>query len=79
MGKLFTSILNTRLNNFSEEYRLIKENQLGFRQNYSTIDNIFTFFSIISTNYNIHKKHPVEFGDHLLSQLTMQCHQHKTA
>ena len=45
LGKLFTSILNTRLNNFSEEYRLIKENQFGFRQNYSTIDNIFTLFS----------------------------------
>jgi hypothetical protein len=27
---------------------------------------------------DIHKKHPVEFGDHLLSQLTMQCHQHIT-
>ena len=36
--------MNTRLNNFSEEYRLIKENQFGFRQNYTTIDNIFTFF-----------------------------------
>jgi hypothetical protein len=24
---------------------LIKENQFGFRQNYSTIDNIFTLFS----------------------------------
>ena len=50
LGKLFTSILNTRLNNFAEEYRLIKENQFGFRQNYSTIDYIFTlisFFQII--------------------------------
>ena len=45
LGKLFTSILNTRLNNFSEEYRLIKENQFGIRQNYLTIDNIFTPFS----------------------------------
>ena len=45
LGKLFSSILNTRLNNFSEEYRLIAENQFGFRQNYSTIDNMFTLFS----------------------------------
>ena len=45
LGKLFTSILNIRLNNFSEEYRLIKENQFVLLQNYSTIDNIFTLFS----------------------------------
>ena len=32
LGKLFTSILNLRLNNFSEEYRLIEENQFGFRK-----------------------------------------------
>ena len=44
LGKLFTSILNIRLNTFSEEYKLIKENQFRFRQNYSTIDNIFSLF-----------------------------------
>ena len=31
-GKLFTSILNTRLNKLSEEYCLICENQRGFRK-----------------------------------------------
>ena len=39
--KLFTSILNCRLNDFSDEYSLICENQGGFRKRYSTINNIF--------------------------------------
>ena len=40
-GKLFTSILNERLQSFSAQYSLICENQAGFRKNYSTLDNIF--------------------------------------
>jgi hypothetical protein len=45
-GYMYDYIYNLYVyNNFSEEYRLIKENQFGFRQNYSTIDNIFTLFS----------------------------------
>ena len=49
-GKLFTSILNFRLNDFSDEYSLICENQGGFRKGYSTIDNIFCF--TCSDKYN---------------------------
>ena len=44
IGKLFTSILNFILNDFSDEYSLICENQGGFRKGYSTIDNIFLFY-----------------------------------
>ena len=47
-GKLFTAILNDRLQKFSEEVNLIKENQGGFRKNYSTIDNIFVLNTILS-------------------------------
>lgn len=43
-GKLFTAVLNVRLNEYSEEFSSIKENQCGFRQNYSTLDNIFSIF-----------------------------------
>jgi hypothetical protein len=38
-GKLFTSLLNTRLNKFSEDYCLICENQGELRKGYSTTDN----------------------------------------
>ena len=47
-GKLFTSILNERLQNFSENVNLIHETQGGFRKNYSTIDNIFILNTILS-------------------------------
>ena len=36
LGKLFTSILNTRFNIFSNELGIISENQTGFRKRYST-------------------------------------------
>jgi hypothetical protein len=39
LGKLFTAILNARLNDYTEEFMILKENQSGFRQNYSTLDN----------------------------------------
>ena len=47
-GKLFTYIINFRLNDFSDEYSLICENQGGFRKGYSTIDNIFVLHVLIS-------------------------------
>ena len=47
LGKLFTSILNTRLNEYLEESMLLSENQAGFRKNYSTNDHIFSLYSLI--------------------------------
>lgn len=41
ISKLFTSILTHRLNKFAEDYDILCENQSGFRQSYSTLDNIF--------------------------------------
>ena len=42
IGKLFTSILNDRLNAFADEYKKIHENQAGFRKEYSTTDHLFS-------------------------------------
>ena len=47
MGKLFTSILNNRLNVLSNELDILSENQAGFRKAYSTTDNIFVLYSLI--------------------------------
>ena len=41
-GKLFTAILNHKLNNFLKHNNILKENQAGFRSGYSTVDHIFT-------------------------------------
>ena len=47
MGKLFTSILNDRLRQYSEANQIINETQAGFRQQYSTLDHIFLLKCII--------------------------------
>ena len=55
LGKLFTSIINTRLNKYANASNLINENQTGFRKDYSTLDHIFllkSFIDIFVTNEN---------------------------
>ena len=52
MGKLFTAIINSRLQIFSTELDVIQQNQRGFRKHYSTMDNIFALqalFDILSS------------------------------
>ena len=46
ISKLFTSILNNRLNTFLEENRILLENQAAYRKSYSTLDHIFTLNSL---------------------------------
>jgi hypothetical protein len=46
LGKLFTAILNNRLNTYSESFLLLNENQCGFRKGYSTLDCIYTIHAL---------------------------------
>ena len=50
ISKLFTSVLNSRITHFLEEENILRENQAGFRQHYSTIDHIFTLNSEYNRN-----------------------------
>ena len=56
LGKLFTATLNERLSNFLEENDLLRENQAGFRKHYSTVDHIFSLYSLIEILKNEKKK-----------------------
>ena len=47
LGKLFTSILNSRLTKFVEENDILEENQAGFREGYSTSSHIFVVHALI--------------------------------
>ncbi len=47
MGKLFTSILNERLNEYSNKLSHINETQAGFRHGYSTLDHVFLLKCVI--------------------------------
>ena len=55
-GKLFTNILNTRLNDWAENYHVYVEAQAGFRKGMGTADNIFILHSLISHCVNNNKK-----------------------
>ena len=48
LGKLFTRILNNRLNKWAEDYRIYTEAQAGFRKHMSTVDNIYVLNGLIS-------------------------------
>lgn len=54
ISKLFTSILNRRLKLWSEANRVIGEEQAGFREKHTTIDQIFCLHTLI-TKYLRHK------------------------
>ena len=52
VGKLFTRILNNRLNEWAEEYNVYVEAQAGFRKSMGTVDNIFILNSLITRSLN---------------------------
>ena len=52
-GKLFTAILNNRLNKFLEDSGILGEEQAGFRKKYSTVDHIFTLKMLV--DFYVHK------------------------
>jgi hypothetical protein len=47
LGKLFTAVLNDRINKFLSLNNLLNETQAGFRANYSTTDHVFTLKFLI--------------------------------
>ena len=46
-GKLFTAVLNNRLNCYLEDMNVLYEEQAGFRKNYGTYDHIFNLKYLI--------------------------------
>ena len=56
LGKLFTNILNSRLNTWAENYHIYVEAQAGFRKSMGTTDNIFILHSLISHCINNNRK-----------------------
>ena len=63
LGKLFTRILNNRLNRWAETYSILIEAQAGFRENMSTSDNIFVLHGLITHFLNNNRKLYCSFID----------------
>ena len=55
IGKLFTRLLNIRLNSWAENYSIYIEAQAGFRKHMSTVDNIFVLSGLITHCININE------------------------
>ena len=64
-GKLFTSIFNSRLNDFIDAHNVLKENQTGFRAGYSmdTMDHIFVLYALKEIAKTQKKKLSILFGE----------------
>ena len=63
IGKLFTRILNSRLNTWAEEYNIYVEAQAGFRKGMGTTDNIFILNSLITHSINQNERLYCAFVD----------------
>ena len=55
-SKTFSSILNNRLNIFSDTINLISGSQAGFRKGFSTTDNVFVLYALITIYFSFGKK-----------------------
>ena len=51
-GKLFTSVLNTRLKNHVLDHDILHQAQIGFSPNHRTSDHIFTLRTLIDKYVN---------------------------
>ena len=48
MGKLFSSVINNRMQAYSDEQNKISNCQAGFRKNFSTTDHIFALHTLVN-------------------------------
>ena len=62
-SKIYSSILNKRINNWIEENNIIGEEQAGFREDYSTVDHIFTMLAMVQKQLLRHRKLYAAFID----------------
>ena len=63
-SKVFTRVLDKRLEDFLNSNDIIPEEQAGFRKNYSTIDHIFSLYAMINMQFSKNKKLYVCFVDY---------------
>lgn len=62
-SKLFSTIINRRLQTYVEENNLTGEHQAGFKKGYSTSDHMFTLLACIQKQFSSNRKLYVAFID----------------
>ena len=63
LSKLFTLLLNTRVNKFCEGNEIIHENQIGFRKGFRTADHVLALKTLTDQAFKDKKKLNVCFVD----------------
>ena len=64
LSKLFISILNNRLTLYVDNLDILPCEQAAFRRNFSTIDHIFSLYSLVMKQFKNNKKLYVAFIDY---------------
>ena len=62
-SKLYSSIINNRLQEWIEQNNLTGECQAGFKKDYSTVDHMFTLMAMIQKQFALNRKLYVAFID----------------
>ena len=62
-GKLFSMIINSRLQEYVEENNITGDHQAGFRKGYSTLDHMFTLLPLVQKQFSHNRKLYVAFID----------------
>ena len=62
-SKLYSSIINNRLQEWIEQNSLTGECQAGFKKDYSTVDHMFTLMAMIQKQFALNRKLYVAFID----------------
>ena len=63
LSKLFTAVLNKRVNDCSEKYNTVSDAQFGFKKGFSTVNAIYTLHSLIQNVLNNNKRLYCAFVD----------------
>ena len=63
LSKLFTSVVNNRLETFCSNFNIISDAQFGFRNGSSTIDAIYILMSLVQKYINENKRLYVIYVD----------------
>ena len=62
-GKLYSCVINNRLQEWIDENNITGEHQGGFKKGYSTIDHMFTLLALIQKQFAFNRKLYVAFID----------------
>ena len=62
-SKIYSAIVNSRLQEWVTENNLTGEHQAGFKKGYSTIDHMFTLLAIVQKQFSLNRKLYIAFID----------------